>query len=126
MPHLLSLPRASLETHPHLKRHRAVFQGGQEKDQGSRSLPERDIGAGDGFQSSGGREDEVAEGRDESRGYRLDRGGIKSIGTRTNQTGIPGRNAGCLKGLTEMAEGNRIWLDQISTSYGTQPPQRKG
>jgi len=25
------------------------------------------------------------------------------------------------KGLTEMAEGYRIWLDRISTSYGTQP-----
>ena len=26
-----------------------------------------------------------------------------------------------LKGLTEMAQGYRIWPDRISTSYGTQP-----
>jgi hypothetical protein len=62
----------------------------------------------------------VAESRDESRGYRLDRGGIKGVGAGTNPTGILRGSTGCLKGLTEMAEGYRIWSDQISTSYGTQ------
>ena len=38
-----------------------------------------------------------------------------------NQTGILGGSSGCLKELTEMTEGYRIWPDRISTSYGTQP-----
>ncbi len=40
--------------------------------------------------------------RDEKLGemYCLDRGGIKGIGARTNQTGILRGSAGCLKGLT--------------------------
>ena len=52
-------------------------------------------------------------------------GDIKGTRARANQTGILRGSIGCLKVLTEMVEGYRIWLDQISTSYGTQP-QKSG
>jgi hypothetical protein len=51
----------------------------------------------------------------------LDRGGIKDIGTRAKQTGIPGGSAGCLEGLTWMIRGYRMWIYRISTSYRAQP-----
>jgi len=46
----------------------------------------------------------VAQSQDERRGYRLDRGGIKGTRAGTNQTGILGRSADGLKGLTDMTE----------------------
>ena len=51
----------------------------------------------------------------------LDRKGIKGVGAGTNQIGILRGGTGLLTGLTEMAAGYKIWLDRISTSYGTQP-----
>ena len=45
----------------------------------------------------------------------------QSIGVRACQSGILRGSTGCLKGLTEMVEGYRIWLNQIFISYGTQP-----
>jgi len=74
--------------------------------------------SGDGFQYSEWGVVEVAENQGESWWYRLDRGGINGVGARTNQTGILGGSAGCLKRLTEMAEGYRMWLDRIAISYG--------
>ena len=64
--------------------------------------------------------DEVAESRDESRGYHLDKKGIKSVGARTNQTGILRANAGCPNGLIEMVKGYRIRLNRVSSNYRAQ------
>jgi len=40
--------------------------------------------------------------------------GSQSVGARAYQTGILRGSAGCLKGLTEMTEEYRIWVNQIS------------
>ena len=63
----------------------------------------------------------MAEGRDESRGHCLDRGGSQDIGARTNQTGILRRSSGCLTELTIMESRGSICQMGISISYGTQP-----
>ena len=65
---------------------------------------------------------EFQSGKGDELGSDEKRGKMQALHSVNRQAGILRGSTGCLKGLTEMTDGCRIWLNQISTSYGTQPP----